>query len=257
MTSISPMALDDLLRDPAPAWQRWVGLLALPVSIGLHFLVADLVFNRPLPQAMAEQWIEMAVVEAPPPPPPEPEVLETKPPPPQPRARQPVPIDFKETVPEAPTPEEQRPRPRRAVRQIQGLSARSFAQGSGTGLQVRAGTTTGVAASDELMDLDEATSFSPLPVSTVTTQPRHCTRPPVQVPQEAIDAEYEGTIRMTLDLDIQGHVTSVAFLERAGFGVEQACRAAALQIRCKPAQQNGQPVPVTGMPHRCTIKAID
>jgi hypothetical protein len=94
-------------------------------------------------------------------------------------------------------------------------------------------------------------------VAAATTQPRGCTRPPVEVPKEAIAAAYEGTLRMTLDLDAEGRVVGVAFADHADFGVEDACRAAALQMRCRPARQGEIPVGVTGMPHRCTIKALD
>ena len=75
--------------------------------------------------------------------------------------------------------------------------------------------------------------------------------------KEAIEAEYEGTLRMTLDLAASGSVIRVHFLDHADHGVEQACRTAALDMRCRPARKDGVPVSVTGMPHRCTIKALD
>ncbi len=143
------------------------------------------------------------------------------------------------------------------MRRIQGLSARSFAQGSGTGISVRAGTTTGVAASDDIMTITQADTFQGLPITAVTTQPRNCSRPPVSVPQEAIDNQVEGTLRMLLELDAHGRVTSVSFTNHLGYGTEGACREAALKIRCRPARQGDTAVAVTGMPHRCTIKALD
>lgn len=244
---------DDLLR-PRPAWQAWLRAVALPVSLGFHGLAALYLLTRPEPVRAAAQWVEMAVVEPPPPP----TVAEPPPEPPKPkRERKPEAVSFKDTVPEAP-PEQQVPQePERVVRRIQGLSASSFAQGSGTGISVRRGTTTGVAATDETMGIDEQDGYDLLPVATVTTQPRGCTKPPVEVPKEAIDAEYEGTLRMSLDLDETGKVVGVRFLDHAGYGVEEACEAAARAMRCRPARQGETPVPVTGMPHRCTIKALD
>jgi len=248
---------DDLLAT-SPRWQRVLRMMALPLSVAFHVGLAFFLVNRPPPAHAEAQWVEMAIVEPEPPPEPEPEPElelekeQPKPPEPLPEAE---PVAFEETVKEAPPePAEQ---PKRRIRRIQGLSQSSFSTGSGTNLAVRAGTTTAVAATDVTMDIGEAADFELLPVASVTTQPRGCTKPPVAVPAEAIEAEYEGTIRMTLDLDAKGRVIGVHFLDRAQYGVEGACRAAALKIRCKPARTDGQPVPVSGMPHRCTIRALD
>jgi periplasmic protein TonB len=237
-------AVDHLLLAPPP-WHRWVRFLALPVSVGLHVLGLLLLARQPVEARPESQWVEMAVVTpAPPPPPP----VQT---PPR-RTQAPQPVPFSDTVKEAPPAEAPRP-----TRRIQGLSASSFAQGAGTGLAVRAGNSLGVAPGPEADAIGEAESGGPLPVASVTTQPRACSKPPVEVPKEAIDAGVEGSWRMSLDLDAQGRVVAVRFLDTPGLGLEEACRAAALQIRCRPARQGDLPVPVTGMPHRCTIKALD
>ncbi len=245
---------DDLLA-PAPAWQRWARMLALPASVGIHLLFALYLATRPPPAHAEVTWVEMAVVEPPAPDPPaEPE------PEPEPEPESEPELDavaFEDALPEAELEARPEPEPERVVRRIQGLSASSFATGSGTGVAVRRGTTTGTAAGDETMDLGDDDPFVLVPVASVTTQPKNCTRPPVEVPKEAIEAEYEGTIRMVLDLDERGRVFRVAFQDRAEHGVEEACQAAALRMRCKPARKDGVPVSITGMPHRCTIKAID
>jgi outer membrane biosynthesis protein TonB len=250
---------DDLLA-PSPAWQRWIQVVALPVSVGLHLLFAVVILSRPPPAEAQPTWVEMAVVQAPEPPPPEPEPEPAPEPEPRPQPKPQPDLDavaFEDTVPVEEAPAEPPPRQRRVVRKIQGLSANSFAEGSGTSIGARHGNTTSAAASDETLSLDDAEEFVLLPVASVTTQPRSCTRPPVEVPKEAIEADYEGTLRMTLDLDDLGKVIGVRFLDRAEFGVEDACREAALAMRCKPAKKDGVPVRVTGMPHRCTIKALD
>ena len=251
--------VDDLL-DSASAVDRWIRLVALPVSIGFHVLLAMVILSRPPPAKAEASWIEMAVVE-----PPAPEVVESEPEPepepePQPEP-QPEPeldaVAFDDTIPDELAPPEPPPERRRVVRRVQGLSATSFAEGAGTGMAVRRGNTTAVAATDDTLGLDDEQEFVLLPVASVTTQPTTCTRPPVQVPKEAIEAEYEGTLRMTLDLAASGSVIRVHFLDHADHGVEQACRTAALDMRCRPARKDGVPVSVTGMPHRCTIKALD
>lgn len=244
---------DGFLQEP-PLWQRIIRSFAIPASIVLHTIFALAFLSGEIKPGKKSQWIEMAVVE---PPPPE---ITKEPPKPPPRKELPKPdptepVDFKETVAQPPS-DTPPPEQARTVRRIQGLSASSFAQGAGTGFQVRYGNTTRTAASRESYDLN-ANLPDAVPVATVTTQPKGCTKPPVQVPKEAIDANIEGTINMTLDLDASGRVVGVHFLGTLGHGVEEACKSAALQIRCKPGMQNGTPVAIKGMPHRCTIKAMD
>ncbi|MBN1335242.1 MAG: energy transducer TonB [Deltaproteobacteria bacterium] len=241
--------MDDLLAVP-PAWHRWVRSLAIPVSVALHLLAALLLVRQPVEARPEAEWIEMAIHQPAPAPPAPPPPVER----PRTRSKAPDPVPFSETVKEATTPD--RPPPP-AVRRIQGLSASSFAQGSGTGLSVRAGNTLAVPAGPETADIGEVDAGALLPVTSVTTQPRACSKPPVEVPKEAIDASVEGSWRMVLDLDAQGRVTSVRFLDIPTYGLEEACRAAALRIRCRPARKDGVPVAVTGMPHRCTVRALD
>ncbi len=254
---MSSPSYDDLLA-PTPTWQRWIQVVALPASVVVHVVLAIIVLSRPPPAEAMSTWVEMAVIEAPEPPPatpePEPEPEQKQKPPPRPELDA---VAFEDTVPVEDAPPEPQPQERRVVRRVQGLSASSFAEGGGTGVSVRRGNTTAAAASDDTLDLGAEDEFVLLPVSSVTTQPKNCTRPPVDVPKEAIDAEYEGTLRMTLDLDDNGKVFRVHFMDRAEYGVEDACQAAALAMRCKPAKKDGVPVSVTGMPHRCTIKALD
>jgi len=254
-------SFDDLLA-PVPAWQRWLQVVALPLSVALHVALALFIVSRPPPAAAESIWVEMEVIEAPEAQAPEPEPEPEPEPKPKPKPKpQPEPeldaVAFEDTVAPEDAPVDTQPERRRVVRTIQGLSANSFAEGSGTSIGVRRGNTTAAAATDDTMALGSDEEFVLLPVASVTTQPKNCTRPPVAVPKEAIEAEYEGTLRMTLDLADNGRVMRVYFLDRAEFGVEDACRVAALAMRCKPAKKDGTPVSVTGMPHRCTIKALD
>jgi outer membrane biosynthesis protein TonB len=243
------------LPEP-PRWHRLLRLVAIPASLLLHGAFSWVFLSGEIRSGKKSQWIEMAVVEPKAPEPiKEPPRPEPRKEPPRPKPAPTEPVDFKETVPEPPRKAAPAEQPR-TVRRIQGLSSSSFAPGAGTGFGVRYGNTTRVAAGPEALDLD-AKLPDAVPVAQVTTQPRACTKPPVQVPKEAIDNNVEGTIHMTLDLDASGRVVGVHFKNMLGHGVEEACREAALQVRCKPGMQDGNPVPIRGMPHRCTIKAID
>jgi protein TonB len=239
--------LEALFERP-PLWQRASRSAAIPASIGIHlFLAWWLLQAGHRAVDTEEQWVEMAFIE--PPPPPEP------PPAPEPETKPKTkPVDIKEIV-ETPVAEEPPPPPK--PRRIQGLSASSFAKGSGTGLTVRAGTTTAAKATDEMMSLDQASGFAPLPVASVSRLPRLRYKPPVKVPDEAAAAGVEGELELLLDLDIKGRVTKVVLNGSLGFGVEDACKAAARRMRYAPAVLDGNAVPVTGVKFRCEIKAID
>jgi outer membrane biosynthesis protein TonB len=244
-----------LLLDP-PRWQRWLRPIAIPLSILIHIVLAVLFLSGDLRAATSAGWIEMAVME---PPPPEP--VKEKPQP-QPRKEAPKPLpdrpaEIKEAPPQA-TPDKA-PDRARVVRRIQGLSSSSFAAGSGTSFAARAGTTTRAAAGRETLGLDEADDFNnaAVPVSTVATPPKNCTQPPIQVPKEAIDANVEGTLNASIDIDAQGRVFRVRFLNSLGYGTEEACKVALLQMHCKPGMQDDVPVAVKGIVHRCEFRATD
>jgi len=250
--------LEALFEKP-PFWQRATRSAAIPASIGVHLFFAWwLVQAHVLEPKAEEQWVEMAFVEPPPPPEPLPTEPEPTPEPeplPKPKAK---PVDIKEIVetPEV-APEAAPEPPPRQPRRIQGLSASSFAKGSGTGLTVRAGTTTAAKATDELIGIDDATGFDPLPIASVSRLPRLRYKPPVKVPDEAAAAGIEGELELLLDLDNKGRVTKAVVNGELGFGIEEACQAAARRMRYAPAVLDGNAVPVTGVKFRCEIKAID
>jgi protein TonB len=238
--------LDDLFA-PQPTWQRATRGLTIPASVSVHIFFAWwLLQPHPDGAANEETWVEMEFVEPPPPPEPPPVVEEAPKPKPKP---EPVAV---QTIVETPEPEPPKP-----VRRVQGLSASSFARGSGTGITVRAGTTTATHATEELMGIDDSTNFDPLPIAAVSRLPRLRYKPPVNVPEEAIAAGAEGRLDLLLDLDTKGRVIKVTSKGTLGFGLDEACADAARRMRYAPAVLNGEAVPVTGVRFPCVIKALD
>ena len=138
---------------------------------------------------------------------------------------------------------------------MQGLSASSFAAGSGTGIQVRAGTTVRTRATDELMDLEETPSMH---YASVTDPPRLRGAPPaVTVPQEAIDEGIEGSWTVWVNIDAAGQAVEAEMAERVGYGIDGACIAAWKRSRWRPGAKDGVPVAVNRIPMTCTIRALD
>lgn len=139
-----------------------------------------------------------------------------------------------------------------ARRVVQGLHQNSFASGSGTGVQVRAGNSTTVAAEGSGMSADEATAARSY--ASVTTPPVSRARPMMEVPKAAQEAGVEGEVRVSIDIGVEGNVTAVRVLRDLGHGTGDACAAAWRQARFIPGKQDDQPVAVTGLPQVCTVR---
>lgn len=226
----------------------WVVPLGLGLSALVHAGLAGWVVLQPQRVAQAAMWVEMAVTQPPPPPPP-PEPPPPEPPPePPPRAER---VKFEEIQPTPEAPPEATPPPARRVVKMQGINANSFAPGSGTALDVRAGTTVATRATDATLSLDEAAAARPY--ASVTTPPRVRVRAQLEVPAEAVKNEVEGEIRVSLDVGADGKVVEVRVLSDLGFGTGEACAAAWRRSRFVAATLDGAPVAVTGMPQLCTI----
>jgi len=194
-------------------------------------------------ETSAEQWVEMSVVENPPPEPPPPDPEPTPQPPPQPP---PTP----QAVAEPPPP------PQRQLQRIQGLSAQSFAQNSGTGLTVRAGTTVAVEATDETLTIDEAAN-SAVPYTSATTQPRLIERPPLNVPAEVIEQGIEGVVKLVIDIDTEGNVSSTRITRSLSTQADESCQASWRQARFKPGMQDETPVAIQGLPRTCRFQQVE
>lgn len=229
-----------------PAWQRWLRRGAWGGSVAFHAVAATFLFSSRPEAAQTEHWVEMAVVEAPPPeaerPPPEPE--------PEPEKPKPKPVEKAETVP----PPEVAPPPRPPIRIAQGLSASSFAPGSGTSFDVRAGTTTMAKAGPDTMTLDEANGP---PCADAPVAAKIKIKPMMEVPEEAQKAGIEGQITVLVDIDAEGRVTAAQVQKGLGYGTDDACVAAWLKARFRPASRCGTPVAMNRVPQRCTVDAIE
>ncbi len=117
----------------------------------------------------------------------------------------------------------------------------------------RAGNSLRTRPTEELLGLEDA-----VPLPAVTFQPRLRGAPPqVVVPQEAIDAEIEGSWTIRLDISAEGVVVRARMKSRVGYGIDEACVAAWTQTRWRPARKNGNPVAVLNVPKKCTLTAID
>jgi protein TonB len=225
-----------------PAWQRWLRGGAWGGSLAFHAVAATFLLSTRPEAKQTENWVEMAVVEPPPP--------EAEPPPPEPEPEKPKPkpIEKAEAVP---PPEEAPPPPPRApIRLAQGLSASSFAPGSGTSFDVRAGTTTMAKAGPDTMTIDEANGP---PCTEPPVAAKIKIKPMMEVPQEAKDANVEGHISVLIDIDAEGRVTSAQVQKGLGHGTDEACVAAWLKARFRPASRCGTPVPMNGVPQGCTV----
>jgi len=139
------------------------------------------------------------------------------------------------------------------VRKLQGLSANSFSGLDGAGFSVRAGTSLNTKATEETMTIEETKLVS---YATVTTRPR-CKKPPLVVPDAVVEAGIEGTVRVSMDLDSDGKVFQVRVVRSLSPEADAACVQAWTAAKCKPARQEGGTVGVTGMPHKCTYRAMD
>jgi periplasmic protein TonB len=237
---------------------RWV---AGGTTVFFHVALAVFFLLNPDARRSSEQWVEMVVQKTePPPPPPPPE--EPPPPEPEPEKPKPKPVAFKD-IPKTPPPDvppqeappTEAPPPTRAVRRVQGLSASSFATGSGTGVSVRAGSGVDMAAGKETATLADATA--PRSYASVTRPPKPKSRPNMDVPDEAKKANVEGVIKVLLTIGTDGRVKAVKVLSDLGFGTGELCAAAWKKATFVPGEQDGQPVEVTGYPEKCTVSIVE
>mgnify|MGYP000374137584 CR=1 FL=1 len=234
--------------------QKWISRLGVGASILFHILLAAFIYQNPEVVEEVDEWVTMTVLAPPPPPeaPPEP------PPMPKPKAKKKRPKKVKaEHTAETPPPEAEAGETpdQKEVRRVHGLSATSFAKGGSGGFDVRAGTSLGVAATDDTMTLDEAAEA--VAFGAVARRPK-CKKPSVSAPSSAIEDEVEGTVKVLFDVKADGSVTNVRVLEGIRPDIDRHCVRAWSAVQCKPGRLlDDSPVMVTDMRYLCTYKGID
>jgi len=243
--------LDFGSSEPRQAWTSRFGVVG---SILFHVLLGFLIYQNPEAVEKVEEWVEMTVL-APPPPPPE----QPPPPPvvpkPTKKKKKPKKVSADQTTdkppPEADAGDVQEDK---LVRRIQGLNPSSFGNGTG-GFTVRAGTSLGVAATDETMTLEEAAEA--VSFGAVAERPK-CKKPNTKAPSSAIDDELEGTVKVLFDVTAEGQVVNVRVLQGIRPDVDQNCIRAWSSVQCKPGRLlDNSAVMVTDMRYLCTYKGID
>ncbi|MFZ5477140.1 MAG: energy transducer TonB [Myxococcota bacterium] len=238
---------------PVPRWQRVLRGSAVGVSVAVHVVLGLLAAANPVAAKKASEWVEIAISE---PPKPKPEPEEPKPEPEKPKPK-PKAVKFEEIPPPevTPPPETQpQPSPERVVRRVQGLSASSFANSGAGGFQVKAGNTVATKQSSDTLDPADA-GWQARPYTAVSVAPKPKWSPSaLEVPEEAKQAKVEGTVHVKLDIDPTGKVMRVAVVSDLGHGTGKACADAWKKSSWKPAEQDGEPVAVLGVPQKCTIQ---
>jgi len=100
------------------------------------------------------------------------------------------------------------------------------------------------AGRDEAGGRGDAGAGDVLPESGVTSRARLVSSVPPAYPPAARRAEVEADVPLEIVVDAAGRVTSAAALGGAGFGLDEAARAAVARYRFSPARRDGRPVRV-------------
>jgi len=234
--------------------QKWVSRLGVGASILFHVLLATFIYQNPEVVEEVDEWVTMTVLAPPPPPeqPPEPPPMAK----PKPKKRKPKKVKAEHTADKPPPEAEAGETPdQKEVRRVQGLSATSFSTGGSGGFNVRAGTSLGIAATEDTMSLDEASNA--VAFGAVAQRPK-CRKPVVSAPPSAVEDEVEGTVKVLFDVDAEGKVVHVRVTDSLRPDLDRHCISAWSAVRCKPGRLlDDSPVMVTDMRYLCTYKGTD
>ncbi|MCB9777403.1 MAG: TonB family protein [Alphaproteobacteria bacterium] len=231
-------------------------VLGFVVAVLVHALLGWLIYTIKPIEVVRKIVVEVTMADTPEELPPEPEPEPEPEKPPEVKKEIPKEVDFDQTTE---TPDTDAPQDTveadKPIRRIQGLDANSFAEGSGSGFSVRAGTTLRTRASDETMDLEEAANS--VAFTAVTSQPKVRSKPPLRVPDSVQALRLEGVVEVLVDIDENGDVTDVTVAKGLHPDADEACRKAWLGARFAPAVQEQTPVAVRNAPYRCRIEIIE
>ena len=222
-------------------------------SFALHGLALVGLHARPAERPVAQRPVEMVMVEVqkPPPPPPVPEEPKPEPPPP-PKARvRPPPVKVAEApkplppppVDAPPPPNETPPPDAKPAPLVVGLSmssttsAGSFAAPVGNTLY---GRTADKAKAPQEVKAYSAPKYTP--IYQVDREPELANEVKIPYPEEARRAGIEGTVTLSVTVDLDGRVVSARVLNGPGYGLNEAARNAILRFRFRPAIKGGEAV---------------
>ncbi|MHB8874399.1 MAG: energy transducer TonB [Myxococcaceae bacterium] len=202
--------------------------------------------------------LEMVQVEPPKPPPPkeEPKEEEKKAPP------KPAPIKVAVVKPppppvdDAPPPPNDTPPPEtpaKPVPLVVGISMSSTTASGGFAAPV-GNTMYGKTAEKAIAPQEVKPYYAPkyTPVYQVDSEPSVASEVKVPYPPEAIHAEIEGSVLLSIVIDDSGKVVNVKVVKGLGYGCDEAAQKALFRFRFKPAIKNGEPVSTT-IPYRYTF----
>lgn len=231
-----------------------LGFLAVAVlsSLAIHAALAVSVARIPPREPEEPVWVEMAVTTVEPAPVPEPPPEPEPEPQPEPEPKKPEVVDYEPKPQPEPQPEPP-PQAKPIPRPIQGLSNESFLKGTGGG-DVRAGTTTAVGATKEIMKQEEATTSAIVPYASVTNPPKVRFKPVLEVPETVSSAKIEGRVEVLLTIDAEGRVSEISVVSSLHPDADAACVAAMKKSRWKPGDKDGLPVTTRNVPYSCKFE---
>jgi len=200
--------------------------------------------------AESQKPIELVMFEVeppkpPPPPEPEPEPEKPKPPPPKPQVKvaKPLPVPVEEPPPpteEAPKEEAKPPPIFIGMTMSSTSTSGTFAAPVGNSAM---GSMPKQAPNPEDVKAYKAPKY--VPPGGADSDPVAQDEVKIPYPEEAKRAGVEGTVRLRITVDFEGHVTEVKILSGPGYGLDEAAREALKRFKFKPAMKAGEAVSTT------------
>ncbi|MCP3136006.1 energy transducer TonB [Pyxidicoccus xibeiensis] len=250
---MSEMVLDDRAWEPPRRGGNGLLVGFVVGSLTLHGLGLAMLHLRPAQRPTVQRPVELVMVEVQKPPPPPPVVEEPKPePPPPPKVRvKPPPIKVAEAprplppppVDAPPPPNETPPPAAKPTPLVVGMtmssttSAGSFAAPVGNTLY---GRTADKAKAPQEVRAYSAPKYTP--IYQVDREPELANEVKIPYPDEARRAGIEGTVTLSITVDLEGKVVAARVLNGPGHGLNEAARNAILRFRFRPALKAGEPV---------------
>jgi protein TonB len=248
---MSQAALDSPL--PPRRSSSWALAFVL-VSLAAHGVgLFALSRMKERPPAVVQKPVELVMVEVQKPPPPPPPKEEPKPPEPPKAKPPPKPPPVKVAVAEKPPPpppeqappppNEPPPEPTKPVPLVVGISMSSTTSAGGFAAPV-GNTAYGKVDSTAKAPSEVKNYAAPkyTPIYQVDSEPRVASEVKIPYPEEARRAGVEGTVTLSITIDIEGKVVAAKIVSGPGYGLNEAARDAIKRFRFKPAIKGGEAV---------------